>query len=136
MLFKCVGYPMPAVVGQLGSHGAKIHLFLLHMFLPLHLAICLSLVITGFGVSLWGVPHVTLLAANLLGNLGTVSCCNRSWDIYGVVGEANMPIYPHRGAKWKGYRVCTEGRGPLSTGLCRGPTWCAYFGRRGTYLCP
>jgi hypothetical protein len=45
-----------AVVGELGSDGAKWHWFLLLIFLSLPLAIWLSLVLTGFAVSDWSLP--------------------------------------------------------------------------------
>jgi len=50
--FSCVlGYPGLALVGELGSDDAKWPWFLLLRFLPLPLAICLFLVLTGFAVS-------------------------------------------------------------------------------------
>jgi hypothetical protein len=46
-----LGYPGFAVVGELGSGGAKLHWFLLLMF-----TIWLSLVLTGLSVSDWSWP--------------------------------------------------------------------------------
>ena len=48
-----LGYPVLAVVGDLGSDVAKWHWFLWFMNLYLPLAIWLSLVFTGFAVSDW-----------------------------------------------------------------------------------
>ena len=50
--FSCVlGYPRLAVVGELHSDDAKYPWFLLFMFLPLLLAIWLSMVLAGLVVS-------------------------------------------------------------------------------------
>lgn len=45
-----LGYPWLAVVGELGSYGAKLHQHLLIMFLHLPFAIWLSLILTELGV--------------------------------------------------------------------------------------
>jgi hypothetical protein len=44
------GYPVLALVGELGSDVAKLHWFLLLMLFLLPLAILLSLLLTGFAV--------------------------------------------------------------------------------------
>jgi len=53
MIFRCVRYLVLAVVGELGSEGAKVYWLLLHMILCLLLTIWLSLGLTGL-VSLFG----------------------------------------------------------------------------------
>jgi hypothetical protein len=48
-----LGNPELAVMGELGSNGAKWHWYLLLMFLSLPLAIWLSLLLTALVVSDW-----------------------------------------------------------------------------------
>ena len=69
-----LGYLMLAMVGELGFDGAKVCWLLLLMFLHLPLAICLSLVLTCLSVSVWSLPPVSLVTADLLGDLHTVGC--------------------------------------------------------------
>ena len=59
-----LGYPGLAVVGELGSDGAKWHLFLLLMFLHFPLDIWLLLVLIGLVVSDW---NLSLVMTDLLG---------------------------------------------------------------------
>ena len=51
-----LGYPWLAVMGELASNGAKLHWALSLRILYLPLAIWLSLVLTGLGVSDWSWP--------------------------------------------------------------------------------
>ena len=77
-------HPYLAVVRELGSDGARVYSFLLLMVSCLPLAIWLSLMLIGFGVSVWSLPPmslgccrspecpVTLVIADLLGSFQTV----------------------------------------------------------------
>lgn len=95
-----LGYPGLAVVRELGSGGAKLHLFLLLIILCLLLAIWFSMVLTGLGVSDWNHPpwrQVELcgLRACLFGGR---QCC--LW-----IGEVGF----------------------MSAGLCGCPSWHGYL---------
>ena len=48
------------MVGELGSDGTKVYWLLLIMALSLPLAIWLSLVLAGLGVSVWSLPPVSV----------------------------------------------------------------------------
>ena len=51
-----LGYPELALVGELGSDGAKLHWCLLIKFLHLPFARWLPLVFTGLGAQVWSRP--------------------------------------------------------------------------------
>jgi hypothetical protein len=55
-----LGYPELAVAGELGSDDPIVYWLLLLMVLHLPLAIWLSLVLTGLGVSVWSLSPVSL----------------------------------------------------------------------------
>jgi hypothetical protein len=52
-----LGYPQLSMVRELGSNGAKIYWLLLIMFLCLPLAVWLSLVLAGLGISVWSIDY-------------------------------------------------------------------------------
>ena len=77
---------------DLGSGGAKVYGLLLLMILHLFLTICLSLVLTGLGVSVWSLPPVAL---------GCSRSPGKPTD-YGVLKRPDALIFHSGGADWKG----------------------------------
>ena len=65
---RVLGYPGLAVVGELGYNDAKYPWFLLLMFLPLSVTICLSLVLAGLAVSDFGLSLLQACVSLLLGD--------------------------------------------------------------------
>ena len=99
----CWGYPVPAVVRELDSDNAETHWLLLLMFLPLPLAIWLSLVLIGLSISLWRVPHMSLFAADTseTWRVTLVAADPGVPAVYGVVGGHTCQSIPTEVQKGK-----------------------------------
>ena len=82
-----------AVVGELGSDYAYIYWVLLVMVLCLPLAIWLSLVFAGLGVSVWSLPLLSLGCFRSPGRPVALSVADLLWDLLTVVSSEGHVLW-------------------------------------------
>ena len=86
-------YSRFAVVGELGSDDASKYWVLVVIVLCLTLAIWLSLVFVGLGVSVWSLPLLSLGCFRSPGRPVALSVADLLWDLLTVVSSEGHVLW-------------------------------------------